>query len=471
MSKYKIHIDEALPDSKTIQGYKDFDALYGHYQVNTRFDFWRNLYRNPTNFAVLMMVFAIGALVFEAIREDKAEDYFLKAPATGMGLLPDSLSLENREGWEGPLHADVSLELSQSAFVGPQGEQVVGKYSLVYRWLPKAESWIRRGLPMADENGVYASRGVLEIFAQKGAKPLSLKEDKQILISFELPPETGGFHPMKLDTVSRNWEFLTDTSWSYIWDSSGLQAPGPKPRFELVPADLQAKGANRKPRKPSRPFGVVVSNAADYPAFSPYKKVYWEYLEEPGSANPWEENLLGKENGWNDVRVRRTGEKEYTLTFSKVLPNGNIATKRVKARYLFEAATAEEANQIHQERLKAYAEALEQIKRERAEQVARDSAAYLEALEVWEKRKEQGVVLKGRRCLVRLNELGFVGMLKAVSGREDFSMAAPEASRVWWSSSDGRQLIELTHPLYEGKVPLADSAHIYKLVEGQLKSK
>ncbi|MEM7654629.1 MAG: hypothetical protein AAF399_00760, partial [Bacteroidota bacterium] len=72
MSKYKIHIDKPLPEPKQVARHKDFDSLYRDYQVNTRFDFWRNLYRKPTVFAAMVAGIAILFLVIQATESESA---------------------------------------------------------------------------------------------------------------------------------------------------------------------------------------------------------------------------------------------------------------------------------------------------------------------------------------------------------------------------------------------------------------
>lgn len=470
MSKYKIHIDPPLPDSKQIQGYKDFDSLYGHYQVNSRFNFWRNLYRKPTNFAILVLVVALGALVFDASREDAVAktDFFLKAPSNG--VMPEGKALEIDPNGNAPIPGtNWQLNMSSGIFVDSQGKEVRGNVEVWYRWMPSADQWLKRGLPLKDEKAAYASKGVLEVYAQQAGRPLRLKsgEKLQLLVPYG---KQRDFLPMQLDTSSRRWNYIQDTSWTTVWDSSALQQLVARPKLDTGDVDLVAKAAVRKLKAPSRPFGVEVENKNQYPYFKNFEKVYWEYLDLPGSANPWKEDLLGKENGWNKVKIRQTGPKQFTLTFSKILENGSLVRKRVIARPLYKASSKAEAEAIYQENLAKYKSALAAIEQEKKDALAERKRAFDRSVAQWENQKQGGVVFKGSLCHIQLSRLGFVGLMKKAELSSGVEPPKTEgAQRLWWSNAAGDKLIEV-RPDGAQKLPKADSSVWYQLVDDHVQA-
>ncbi|MCI4669794.1 MAG: hypothetical protein MRZ79_16790 [Bacteroidia bacterium] len=469
MSKYKIHIDKPLPDSKTIQGYKDFDALYDHYQVNTRFEFWRNLYRKPRNFAILAIVVAVGALVLDAARDSRIQeqDFFLKTPSEG--FMPDSKVINlNEDPYSQEIGSKWNLEIPSGVFVDTFGNEVKGEVSFYYRWLPTAEAWIRRGLPMEDSQHMYASKGVLEIFASQGKKPLKLLPGKTLSLSVPFEDDSRNYQPMQLDTLSRTWKYMIDTSWVQLWDSSALTSFGNRPVMDSASEELVAKASQNRPSPPARPFGVEVQNKNQYPYFKNYEKVYWEYLDLPGSANPWKENLLGKENGWNKVRIRKVGKDKFTLTFSKILGNGNMVQKKVIARPLYKASSKQEAEKIYQKNLQAYNDALASIERERQELEAQRKIAYQQSVRQWEAKKQNSIVSNGTLCKIRIHQLGFIGLMKELEGKENFDAPKEEdIERMWWSDESGDRLLELSGK-NNNMIPAGDSSFIYKIKEGKL---
>ncbi|MEO0897220.1 MAG: hypothetical protein AAFY71_12520 [Bacteroidota bacterium] len=471
MSKYKIHIDKPLPDKQTIQAYQDFDALYDYYKVNTKYEFWKNLYRNPLNFAVLVLVVAVGALIFDSVAEESYRSLFLKAPSKGLLPPSESTKLSTNEAQELQIAENIKVHLPQEAFENQHGEAVRGTISFYYRWLPKAMNWLKRGLPMENNEQALASKGILELFAMQGDQVLHLRKGKNIQVIFTLADSLISYHPRQLDTLKRDWINLTDTSWNTIWDSSAL-AQLEKPVYLAPDADINelvAKGsANPKLQKPNQPFGVKVSNAADYPHFSPYDKVYWEYQDVPGSTNPWEEQLLGPENGWNDVRVRRIGQNQYQLTFTKISSQNQMIRKKVIAVPLFEAKSKAEAQRIYQAKLAAYERAIQELEAQKQQVITQAQSAYKDSLEVYQQAFQNSLKFTHHECTVALTELGFVGLMKPLKLEAESPQKDPKASRQWWMGTDQETLLEMSKPGFSGKIPADLHGDVVSLIEGEL---
>lgn len=88
MAKYKINLDKPLPDAKRIEAHRNFPALMKRYQVVTRFEFWRKLYKNPLYFASLVAIIAVFYLVIEASQGPKPQALFefpLAVQSEGLG--------------------------------------------------------------------------------------------------------------------------------------------------------------------------------------------------------------------------------------------------------------------------------------------------------------------------------------------------------------------------------------------------
>jgi hypothetical protein len=423
MSKYKIHIDKPLPDPKRVAQHKDFDALYRDYQVNTRFDFWRNLYRKPAVFAGMVATVAILFLLFQAVETETAQPW-VNSPVASYQPVYQSIPLETSEISEIALAEDLLLIVPPEAFVKADGADATGSIDLQVRTLNHPADLLLSGL--AQDPGSQLNVPVLvEVRATQAGDPLLLQQPLQLRYrNCELGE---GAVALQQSTHNSAWQIAALSGTEVDWLPPNPDHIGPAPAApewlamaneeELVP-----KSMGVLPQKPGRPFGVKVKNLANYPQFQGYEQMYWEYLDVAGSTNPWEAGLIGEGQGWEDVRVRpKAGRNSYELRFARRTDEG-LEFKIVEAFPMFEARSQEEADQLYQERNRAYTEAVQArealLQRDRDLQAERlaELQAYETSLAEWEAAQQDSVPVCEQ--ILTVNQVGFVGVGLPVSGEQ-----------------------------------------------------
>lgn len=392
MNKYRIHIDPPSPSRERIQRYQDFDSLYDHYQTHTRFEFWRNLYRKPRNFAVLVLVATVGALVFQAneTSEEPARPYRLFPAQVRLDLPSTQLALPSDAPHTLSLTPQVSLQVPAQPWQDSSGGVVSGPVQLHYRTLRQPAELYLAGVPHPRRNQQPLSEmHLLEVYATQANQRLFLREGYALGVSWNLPQQLTEASVQQLDANQGAWLPIPEVNWT----KQATPVP-PRPSRPAVldqQADtLVAKGA-AAPQAPRRPFGVKVQNPEAYPEFKGYAKVYWEHVPRRGTVNPWQAGLIDPKNGWEDVAVRRLPRRDlYELRFTRTGPEGGLEVKRVTARPLFEASNEAEAQAIWAERQARYrvaatrATQADSLRVARQAEVAAIRRRYADALATWE---------------------------------------------------------------------------------------
>jgi len=396
MNKYRIHIDPPLPDRDRIAGYKDFDALYGQYQTHTRFEFWRNLYRKPRNFALLAMVVAVGVLVFRSEEETATERPYRLFPATEQwDPTPEVRAVSSAEPTDLVLTPQIQVHIPAQAWQDSNGQVIEGPVALHHRVLIGPEKAFVAGVPRPREQATLQALHLVDIYATQDGRRLQLREGYPLQVSWQLTQKLPQIAGQRLDGDQQRWIPMDELSVAPLQTEAS-----PKPQRPAIldqRADtLIAKGAKAL-SPPGRPFGVSLSNPEAYPEFRRYQKVYWEAVPRPGTVDPWEAGLTDQQNGWEDVSVRElpvTGL--YELRFARVTAEGGIEMKRVTARPVFEAETDAQAQRIWEQRKAAYQRALvnhrrqDSLLRVQQERIAVARRAYEADLAAWEAARSKG---------------------------------------------------------------------------------
>jgi hypothetical protein len=390
MNKYRIHIDPPLPDRDRIARYQDFDSLYGQYQTHARFEFWRNLYRKPHHFALLVMVAIVGILVFRSKEEAAAERPYRLLPAAEQLDLPRGLrTVSSAEPTDLVLTPQVQVHIPASAWQDSSGQLIEGPVSLHHRVLIGPEKAFVAGVPRPREQATLQALHLVEIYATQDGRRLQLRAGYPLRVSWPLTQELPQLAVQHLDDEAQRWIPVGKSKVSPLPAEAS-----PKPQRPAIldqKADtLIAKGA-KTPTPPRRPFGVSLSNPEAYPEFRQYQKVYWEAVPRPGTVDPWEAGLTQPQNDWEDVSVRKlpvTGL--YELRFIRVTAQGGIEIKRVAARPVFEAETEAEAQRIWEQRKATYQRTIAELRREdsllkvQQNRIAAARRAYEAELAAWE---------------------------------------------------------------------------------------
>ncbi|MDX1906454.1 MAG: hypothetical protein SF053_05410 [Bacteroidia bacterium] len=333
MSQYHIHIDPKLPDSDKIRQYKNFETVYTQYQAAHRLSFWRNLYRNPRYFAALVAVGAVGWLVYEASLEPPQAQLPQAAatPAVFPARLPDpQLTSLTDTRW-----VDITPGLQLQATPDAFGIQPGTPFQLEVVWTQAPAAQYLTGLPLQH---VIADAGILRVQARLGDSLLPLRPGQFLTLRRTAPADAPVLNLLRLEH---------DSLWVNL--AQDISRNCPEPDQPAAPPHTAESPAPEVVPPPARPFGVQVRNAADFPEFAGYARVYWAWVPGPGSADPWQEGLIG-DKSWEQVRVRRKGDL-FELMFTRQAGAG-VEIKRVLARPLFEARTEAEANQLYQAQLR-----------------------------------------------------------------------------------------------------------------------
>ncbi|MEZ4849163.1 MAG: hypothetical protein R3B93_11210 [Bacteroidia bacterium] len=396
MSKYKINIDKPLPDPEVIQKYKNFDSLYDQYRVNTRFEFWRSLYRNPAYFAGMVAVFAVLFLVFDSV-EDEGKLPFIQPPLSDANPEFASFMMDVDSSVIYTSESGTRLHLPALAWVNEQEKAIKGKIELKIRELKDPADMFLAGInsryDSAESQRILSSEGMVEIQAFASGQPVFLADNKEILIEYLSYDTASRLGVYLLDTLERNWDYQGNDQVELLAMASYVPSRPEMPEILRNTDELRPKSANLAvlPQKPGKPFGVKVKNPDDYPEFRGFERIFWEYVAVENSANPWTEGLIGDNTTWGNVRVSRVPNRRgyYQLAFSRI-KGGTMETKTVIASPLFEAGNLAEAEKLYQQRYQEWENAVatrEKANAEKAEFERKRREAetqYKAALAEWE---------------------------------------------------------------------------------------
>ncbi|MEM7654499.1 MAG: hypothetical protein AAF399_00090, partial [Bacteroidota bacterium] len=312
---------------------------------------------------------------------------------------------------------EVVLAIPAEAFQQADGTPVSGELELKVRLLDNPADLFLSGRMMNQEQQSWTAPLMLEVLASQNGSAVSLSQPMEVRYLNCQMGESAQW--ATLSEADGNWQLLPLPEAEVNWLAPDESLIGPRPAApEWLamdnPDELVPKSMGMLPQKPGKPFGVKVKNLANYPQFRGYEQMYWEYLEGAGSANPWEEGLIGQGQGWEDVRVRpKTDRNSYELRFGRKTDSG-LEFKIVEALPMFEARSQAEADQLYQKRYREYREAvaareaaLQQDQALQAEQVA-ELKAYEEAVAAWEAASQDSVQVCEQ--IVPFQQLGLVGI-------------------------------------------------------------
>ncbi len=373
MPRYKIHIDPPNLDPDRIRGHQNFDQLYCDYRATRRFDFWRNLYRDPRVFAGLAAVVVMLVLVFQAVKENDSEAILDRmGPPVSEALSPDQVwTLNASQDTLISLNGRWSLMIPAGSLLDSAGNSYRGTYQLAFRQLESpAEQFVSGATGAHQPFYLEALGGNASLVPGKGVEFRTRSQEwaprhsaqSEWLASSELPPA--------------------------IRKTSGSD---PKP---LPPAIFQqyhevgSKPVGQAPQRPGKPFGVQVDNLDDFPQFRGYQQVFWEHIPTEETANPWSDGLIN--DTMSQIRIRPFREQAFELLFTQTTPDGGILRQRVIARPYTGAQTEAQARDVFQTRMEDYEQKLAEWNnaREERQRLERDAAEaranYEQALRNWE---------------------------------------------------------------------------------------
>lgn len=273
MAKYKIHIDKPLPSKDEIAKHKDFKRLYGQYETATRFHFWRELRTNPRYFATLVMIIAVGLLVYDATMEEKRLEtpcvyapLSVDVPFTQL-IIPDPSTKTDTYPPTDEVYQFVNpirIKLPAHAFVDSAGNVVSDPITLKFRELRNPADFFIAGIPMnLGDPSLLESEGMMEIRAYQDSQSVFLQKGVQLIVSHGLLSAEGSYHAYYLDENERKW-ILYPQSPDLIKESSdsdtntfqfpqlhihqlGIYALGKERALPTASRHIRLKAEGRKP--------------------------------------------------------------------------------------------------------------------------------------------------------------------------------------------------------------------------------
>lgn len=393
MAKYRIHIDPSPPDPEMVERHRDFDALYKDYQTHRRFEFWRKLYRNPRNFGVVIMLVAIGALVWEATEEEAralSRSYELHPPVAANAPTYQAQTISPEAAVTLQPGPEVQVEVPAQAWLDSSGQPVAGPIELRHRLLNGPQAAFVAGVPRPwQQLRPWHRLHLVEVQAYQNQQPLRLRQGYALAVSWTLPQREAALTVRYLDSSASRWQPVMDARQSETSPAALPRPQSPVATVRDLHADTLIAKSSRRPSPPPRPFGTRPSNLADFPALRGYEKVYWAHVPGPNSVDPWAEDLIEAERPWQDVRIRQVGPELYELRFARQTPEGGLEARRVLARPLLKANSAAEAQAWYERQLTQYQQTLAEARRADSLRAAQAEAqrqaqrAYEAELKAW----------------------------------------------------------------------------------------
>lgn len=238
MGKYHIHIDPPLPDPQRIKRHEDFDSLYDHYRVQTRFEFWRQLYRNPRNFGLVALIAGIVVLVFQANEtETPVAPSAVRPPVASWNPAPQPFTLSGTTSHRLAIDSTVQIEIPAYAFRNTKQDSTLAEIQLTVRALSSPVDWMLAGIPMNPAAALAPDRSsmtgslILEIQAWQGDEPLTLAPHHPILVHARLADPTLRPYLVQLAPQQGLWQKGPLLQAQAFADSQALLALGPPPSY------------------------------------------------------------------------------------------------------------------------------------------------------------------------------------------------------------------------------------------------
>jgi hypothetical protein len=288
MPKYKIHIDPKLPGPEQIARHKDFKKLYGDYQTATRFRFWRELRTNPRYFATLVMIVAVGALVWQAFQSDeKKAKPFINPPFAVQNIPYQEVLLDAETG------KDIKMDLLQIkvpplAWADSSGEAInEGEIRLAYRVLKDPADFFMAGLPMhfvGSEKYLEASP-VIELRAYRGEESIQLRKGVAVNMAFDGSSKDSVLSVFYLSEREKGWAAWQEPERELLFDEEAILASLPnKPRLRSIRSDGEVPLDELRPKGvgASAPVAQGSSNADE----NDYRRrlADWEHMRDAALA-------------------------------------------------------------------------------------------------------------------------------------------------------------------------------------------
>ena len=227
-------------------------------QTATRFRFWRELRTNPRYFATLVMMVAVGALVWQAFQVDrKKERPFIDPPFTASNIPYQEVLIPADKGKEIQLDR-LHIEVPQEAWADSNGNSITqGQIRLAWRVLEDPADFFLAGLPMHGPGGdaFIEASPVVELRAFRGEEPIKLREGIAMSMAFDGRQSDSVLSVFHLDEDQKGWLAWQEPERELLFDEETILASLPnKPRLSSIRNDGEVPAELLKPKR-RRSFG------------------------------------------------------------------------------------------------------------------------------------------------------------------------------------------------------------------------
>lgn len=251
-----------------------------------------------------------------------------------------------------------SIIIPAGVLVDKQGNPVQGEVKFRFREFHTAAEVIASGVTMlydsAGKVNSFETAGMFELTASQNGNEVFIKPGKAIEVNVA-SKATGSFNAYKLDTVARNWVYLSTPES----DST--------PAFKALQAQIDALGlppAPPQPRNAALPLLNIDIDPALRPELAGYTNLVWQYTGQ--GSDPDKSPGLYTTQWQNITLTPNEDQTSYSLTLSA--PDGKRFQTNV--RPVFSGSDLKKAQEQFKSRLASWEEKRAAIEANREEIIA-----------------------------------------------------------------------------------------------------
>lgn len=233
--RIKINIDRTPIDSNSIGQMQDFGAVMKGYTAATLPFYKKWWFWGGTGVAVIgAAVIGVSAFNFKAEQPKPAEvaqvttpvqqaaqpaqnEAFIKPAFKGFDVDFTSYTITSGEAKTITVQGGTTIEIPACLFLTADGKEVNGKVEIKYREMKDPVDFAVSGIPMtydsAGQKFVFESAGMFEIQGWKEGEQVLVNPACPITIKQKTVAKHANFNNYYLDTVARNWQFLSNANW------------------------------------------------------------------------------------------------------------------------------------------------------------------------------------------------------------------------------------------------------------------
>lgn len=236
-------------------------------------------------------------------------------PMEDVRINPNTYTINNSRDTVITYKTGSSIYIPASSFIDISGNDAKGNIEIRYREFHNSFDLFLSGIPMGyDSAGTtyqLETGGMLECLAFQNNKPLNLKPGKEITVNMISQTTDDNFNIYYLDTVKRNWEFISantraNNTNTPLFDENTVKEYEATVNHNIEPAVPSIA-------KRTSPNIELDYSKEEFPELAVFEGIKFEI--DPSDKN-FDPSLANKT--WDDVAVKKgVNAKQYVLTFTK----------------------------------------------------------------------------------------------------------------------------------------------------------